>query len=159
MLQTRVVAVGRIKEPYLRAGLAEYAKRLRAYTRFDIVETKEEPYRESASPADRERLLGREGDALLRAVGSDCMVALDIGGKQLSSTEFAHWLETHQDRDGSPISFVIGGSLGLAEEVKRRARLLLSLGPMTLPHQLARLVVVEQLYRAFTILRGEPYHK
>lgn len=159
MLRTQIVAVGRVKEPYLRAGMAEYEKRLRAYTQFSVAETKEEPYRESAGRAERERLLEREGDALLRAAASDYLVALDIEGKALSSPDFAHWLQAHQDRAGTPVTFVVGGSLGLAESVKRRAAWHLSFGPITLPHQLARLVLMEQLYRAFTIIRGEPYHK
>lgn len=157
-MQIRVVAVGRVREEFIRAGIDEYSKRLRPFAKVDIVEVREESIRDG-SEAERERVLGREGEAILRALLPGHVILTDIKGKMLSSEALADHLEQLQVGGESVVNFVIGGSLGVAEAVRNRADLRLSFGPITLPHQLFRLVLMEQIYRAFTILRGLPYHK
>lgn len=158
-MQIRIVAVGRVREAFMRDGIEEYRKRLRPFAKVDIVEVREESIRDGNLDAERERVLGREGEAILRALLPGHVIVTDIAGKMLSSEELASHLESLQLSGESTVNVVIGGSLGVDQSVRRRADLLLSLGRITLPHQLFRLVLMEQLYRAFTILRGLPYHK
>jgi 23S rRNA (pseudouridine1915-N3)-methyltransferase len=141
----RIVAVGRVKERPARALLDDYLGRVRRYTRFEEVEVKDGSADDVA--ARFEKACGGEG---LR-------VALEVGGEAMSSEAFARFLEAQRVRAVPAVSFLIGGSYGLPEAVRRSCGRELSLGPMTLPHRLARLVLAEQIYRAFTILRGEPY--
>ncbi len=155
-----LIAVGKVKEPYLRAGIAEYLKRLQAYGRVQVVEVREEPYRDPLTPAEVARVLAREGSRLLAALPARAAcIVLDVAGEPLSSEELARRLADFGTAGRSEVAFVVGGSLGLDEAVKGRADLRLSLSRMTFPHQLVRLILLEQLYRALSILRGEPYHK
>lgn len=155
----RIIAVGRVREPFIRDGIAEYTKRLAPYGRVEIVETREEGYKPNLSAAEENRIREREGEGLLQALSSGYVVAMDSGGKMLSSEELAEHVAELQLRSVSTIQFIIGGSLGLSPAVLDRADLRLSFGRVTYPHQLFRLILLEQLYRATTIVRGIPYHK
>ena len=148
-----IICVGKLKEKY-------WTERLSRYCRIRISELKEERLPENASPADEEGVRVAEGRNILKAVCRDSFViALDIGGKQLSSEQLAHKLDTLAAGGRSDIDMIIGGSLGLSDEVKRRADFRLSFSPMTFPHQMMRVILLEQIYRAFKINRNEPYHK
>ena len=152
-----IVAVGRLKERHWRDAAAEYLKRLGPYANVHVAEVADRDVTRDESAA-----LAAEGADVLRALqaaGSSLAVALDVGGRQLSSEEFAQWLADHDLSGRSSVTFLIGGAAGLAPDVLARADERLSLGPMTLPHQMARVVLLEQLYRAFRIIRGEPYHR
>lgn len=159
MLNIRIICVGKFKEKYWEAASAEYMKRLGAYCSISVTEVKEEKLPAHASRADEENVIKKEGRSILDKVGpNDYVIALDIGGRELSSEELAAKL-ADITFTSSTIDFVIGGSLGLSKEVKTRAALRLSFGRITLPHQLARIVLLEQIYRAFKINAGETYHK
>lgn len=159
MLNIRIICVGKFKEKYWEAASAEYMKRLWAYCSISVIEVKEEKLPSHASHADEENVIIKEGKSILDKVGSgDYVIALDIGGRELSSEELASRI-AEISFTSSTIDFVIGGSLGLSKEVKSRAALRLSFGRITLPHQLARIVLLEQVYRAFKINAGETYHK
>lgn len=159
-MHIQIVAVGKLKESYLVQGIAEYTKRLGPYAKLQITEVPDEKAPESMSAAEEQQVKQREGERLLTHIKSDAFViALAIDGKPLSSEELAAQLQDLATYGRSQVCFVIGGSLGLDAAVLRRADLKLSFGRMTLPHQLMRLVLTEQVYRAFKIMRGEPYHK
>lgn len=150
-----VVAVGKLKEPYFRAAADEYLKRLRPYADLREIEV---PDRDLARGEERARR--EEAEGVLRALPDGAyVVALELGGTQRTSEEFASWLTTLGMRGRTTVAFVVGGSAGLSASVLERADETLSLGRMTFPHQLARVVLLEQLYRAFRISRGEPYHR
>ena len=152
-----LIAVGRLKEPYWREAADEYLKRLRPYATMQVVEVSDRDVTRNEAEA-----MAAEGADVLRALqtaGSSHCVALDVGGRQLSSEGLAEWLAANDLSGTSALTFAIGGAAGLASDVLARADERLSLGPMTLPHQMARVVLLEQLYRAFRIMRGEPYHR
>ncbi len=160
LVQLRVLAVGKIKEAYLREGIEEYLKRLRTYARVEVVPVREEPYRNNFSATQKEQVIEREADSLLKASSAaGYTIALDSRGQMLSSEALADLLAELQVRGTSVVQFVIGGSLGLSPRVRQAADLIWSLGPATFPHALVRLLLLEQIYRAFTIIKGEPYHK
>lgn len=150
-MKLKVVSIGKDRSGLFAPGVAEYAQRLSHHAKTELVELKESGRSGAAAKAD-------EGQRLLEACGRAQVVALDETGKHLGSVELAQWLGRHVGTTPE-LAFVIGGDEGLAPEVKQKAVLILSLSKLTLPHRLARLVLMEQLYRAFTILRGEPYHK
>lgn len=155
-----IAAVGKLKEKYLKQGIEEYIKRLRPYAKVGVVEVSDEKAPESLSAAEEEKVKNAEGARLLGKIPSDAyVIALAIEGKMLQSEEVARKLDDLATYGKSKIMFVIGGSLGLSDEVLKRADLKLSFSKMTFPHQLMRLILVEQIYRAFKISRGEPYHK
>lgn len=159
MLSIRIICVGKFKEKYWEAASAEYMKRLGAYCNVSVTEVKEEKLPANASRADEETVIMKEGRSILDKIGNgDYVIALEIGGKELSSEDLAAKM-AEISFTSSTIDFVIGGSLGLSKEVKSRAALRLSFGRITLPHQLARIVLLEQIYRAFKINAGETYHK
>ena len=159
MLNIRVICVGKSKEKYWDAACAEYLKRLRAYCSPEVIEVKEARLPANASAADERNVIEAEGRDILNKVGSgDYVIALDIQGREMGSPEIARRI-AEISFDNSRICFIIGGSLGLSDEVKKRADLRLSFGKITLPHQLARVVLLEQIYRAFKINAGETYHK
>ena len=159
MLNIRIICVGKFKEKYWEAASAEYMKRLGAYCNISVIEVKEEKLPAHASRADEENVITKEGRSILDKTGSgDYVIALDIGGRELSSEDLAARIADISFTNAT-IDFVIGGSLGLSKEVKSRAALRLSFGRITLPHQLARIVLLEQVYRAFKINAGETYHK
>ena len=158
-MKITVVCAGKLKEKYLREGIAEYEKRLRPYADVRTIEIPEERMKEKPSAAEKAETIRREGERLLAQVPQDAyLTVLDVGGAELSSEEFSAKIDTLTVGGRSHIAFLIGGSFGLADEVRRRADLRLSFSHFTLPHQLIRLFLVEQIYRAFKIGRGEPYH-
>lgn len=152
-----VIAVGKLKERFWADACAEYLKRLRPYAKVNVVELADiDPARAGGEEAARQQ----EGARILEAVPQSCrLIALAIDGKQRTSPGFSAHLDELAVRGVSDVAFVIGGSTGLAPEVLERADEKLSFGAITLPHNLARVVLLEQLYRAFKISRGEPYHK
>ncbi len=155
MRRVTIVAVGRLKERHWREAADEYLKRLAPFATVEVVEIADRDV-----TRDEARALAEEGAAVVRALPDSARVfVLDAGGRQRSSEEFAAHLAGLAVGGHSHAVFVIGGAAGLADEVVSHAHERLSLGPMTLPHQLARVVVLEQLYRAFRIQRGEPYHR
>jgi 23S rRNA (pseudouridine1915-N3)-methyltransferase len=160
LMEITILAIGTVRERAVAKAISEYEKRLSAYTSISIRDLLEVPYRESFSEAQKEQVKRREGAGILSALhrGSH-LIALDVAGTQLSSEELAGYLHELMVSGTSSFTFAIGGSLGLAPEVLGQAQLRLSLSRMTFPHQLARLILVEQLYRAFKIMRKETYHK
>jgi 23S rRNA (pseudouridine1915-N3)-methyltransferase len=153
-VRLRIAAVGKLKEPYWRAACAEYVKRLGRYATVDTIEV---PDRDLSVGV--ERAVAAEGADLLRAIPQGSYVlALEIGGSEHSSERFSARLEALMVEGRGDLTFVVGGSAGLAPEVLARADERMSLSRMTLPHQLCRVVLLEQVYRAFRIMRNEPYH-
>ncbi|MCI8861942.1 MAG: 23S rRNA (pseudouridine(1915)-N(3))-methyltransferase RlmH [Lachnospiraceae bacterium] len=154
------VAVGKIKEMYFSEAVKEYAKRLSRYCKLEIVELPDEKTPDGASAAEEAAILEREGERILKAVREDAyVIALAIEGKALDSVEFSRRLERLGVEGKSHIVFVIGGSLGLSPAVMKRADESVSFSRMTFPHQLMRVILLEQVYRGFRIMKGEPYHK
>ena len=155
-----IITVGKLKEKYLRQGIEEYLKRLTAYAKVEMVEVADEKAPEELSELEMLQVKQKEGERILSKISQDTFViALAIQGKLLSSEELAKNLDQLATYGKSKIAFVIGGSLGLSDEVIKRSNEQLSFSRMTFPHQLMRLILVEQIYRAFRINRNEPYHK
>ena len=159
-MKIKIVTVGKLKEKYLRDGIAEYSKRLSRFANLEMIELADEKTPDRASDSENQKILELEGTRILSKIDDrDFVIVLAIEGKTLSSEEFSKQLEQAPINGFSTLTFVIGGSLGLSPQVKKRANLSISFGRLTLPHQLMRLVLVEQIYRAFTIQQGSPYHK
>lgn len=159
-MKITLLTVGKIKESYLEAGIKEYVKRLGRYCKLEILEVADEKTPDGASENQERQIREKEGKRLLNLIRPEAFViTLEIQGKQLSSTELAGKLERLGVEGVSHITLVIGGSLGLSGEVIRRGDFHLSFSQMTFPHQLMRLLVLEQLYRCYRIINGEPYHK
>jgi 23S rRNA (pseudouridine1915-N3)-methyltransferase len=155
-----IVTVGKLKEKYLKQGIEEYLKRLGSYAKIDVVEVPDEKAPEELSETEMVQVKQKEGERILAKIGLDTyVIALAINGKLKSSEELADTIDKLATYGKSKIAFVIGGSLGLSDEVLKRSDEQLSFSKMTFPHQLMRLILVEQVYRAFRINRGEPYHK
>ena len=160
MQHLTVLCVGKLKESYWRDAVAEYAKRLSAFCRFTVIEVDEERLPDAPSAAQIAHTLEEEGKRLLARIPRDALtVALCIEGKTVSSEMLSARLSSWALDGKSHIVFVIGGSFGLSDEVKNTAALRLSMSPMTFPHQLARVMLLEQIYRAFQIASGGKYHK
>lgn len=156
----KIIGVGKLKEKYFKAGIAEYAKRINRYAKFEIVEVPDEKAPESLSPAEMQAVMDKEGERILDKIKDrEYVFALAIQGKERSSEEFAKEINQLTTYGHSDLTFVIGGSLGLSKAVMQRANTTISFGRFTLPHQLMRLVLTEQIYRAYTIINGLPYHK
>ncbi|KAB2491498.1 23S rRNA (pseudouridine(1915)-N(3))-methyltransferase RlmH [Priestia endophytica] len=155
-----IITVGKLKEKYLKQGINEYLKRLSAYAKVEVVELPDEKAPENLSEVEMEQVKGKEGERILAKIPQDThVIALAIEGKMKSSEQLADDLDKLATYGKSKIAFVIGGSLGLSSDVMKRANDTLSFSKMTFPHQLMRLILVEQIYRGFRINRGEPYHK
>ncbi len=155
-----IVTIGKLKEKYLKQGIDEYLKRLSTYTKVDIIELPDEKAPENLSELEMEQVKLKEGERILAKISEDThVIALAIEGKMKSSEELAKDIDQLATYGKSKIAFVIGGSLGLSKEVMKRANGTLSFSKMTFPHQLMRLILLEQVYRAFRINRNEPYHK
>lgn len=155
-----IIAVGKIRERFLQDGIAEYEKRLRPYVKLRIIETAEEKRPQAASPATESAALEKEGQRILASVPEGSLVvALDIGGQGWTSGELAAFFKEHELSGRNPVVFIIGGDLGLAPAVLARCTMRLSLSRMTFTHPMARLILLEQVYRACRINSGEPYHK
>ena len=158
-MKIRIVAVGKLKEKYLREGVAEYEKRLAPFASVELRETREEYMAENPSEAQRQQTLAKEGERLLRLVPErSFLIVLDVQGQLLSSERLAEKLAALALQGQSDVTFLIGGAFGLSEAVRKRADLRLSFSPMTFTHQMVRLLLYEQVYRAFKINRGEKYH-
>lgn len=154
-----IICVGKVKEKYFTAAADEYKKRLSRFTKLEIIEVPDEKIPDNASEKEIENIKNKEGLAILSKLkNSGSVIALCIEGKELTSEQLAEQTERFL-MNGSNLYFIIGGSLGLSDEVKKRADLKLSFGKMTLPHQLMRVVLIEQIYRAFKINHNESYHK
>lgn len=154
------VVVGKIKEKYFTDAIKEYSKRLSRYCKLEIVELADEKTPDGASEAEEAAIREKEGERILKALKDDAyVIALAIEGKMLDSVELSQKIERLGVSGTSHIAFVIGGSLGLAPAVMKRADYTLSFSRMTFPHQLMRVVLLEQLYRSYRILKNEPYHK
>ena len=159
-MKITIVSVGKIKEKYLKLAIDEYSKRLSRYCKLDIVEVSDEKAPESMSEAEELQVKRKEGEKILRYVKDNSyVIALAIEGKGVSSEELASKMEQLGLQGNSHITFIIGGSLGISDEVLSRANMLLSFSKMTFPHQLMRVILLEQVYRGFRINCGEPYHK
>ncbi len=160
-MKITVVSVGKLKEKYLKDGIAEYAKRLSRYCKLNFIEVADVKAPENLSVLDMEQVKNREGETLISKIGGDqFVITLEIDGESLTSEKFSEKIEGFGVTGRSDIVFIIfGGSLGLSDAVKRRANYKLSFSKMTFPHQLMKLFLVEQIYRAFRIIRNEPYHK
>lgn len=156
----KICCVGKLKEAYFIDACAEFQKRLGRFCTLKVVEVADERAPDSLSPAEEAQVKSREGERLLAAIDpKDVVIALAIGGRRYTSEAFAAHLESLETRGARTVAFVIGGSLGLGDAVLRRADETLSLSDMTLPHRIARLVLLEQLFRAYKIRRKETYHK
>ncbi|HET1796071.1 TPA: 23S rRNA (pseudouridine(1915)-N(3))-methyltransferase RlmH [Streptococcus pneumoniae] len=159
-MKIKVVTVGKLKEKYLKDGIAEYSKRISRFAKFEMIELSDEKTPDKASESENQKILEIEGQRILSKIADrDFVIVLAIEGKTFFSEEFSKQLEEISIKGFSTLTFIIGGSLGLSSSVKNRANLSVSFGRLTLPHQLMRLVLVEQIYRAFTIQQGFPYHK
>ncbi|UAU40589.1 23S rRNA (pseudouridine(1915)-N(3))-methyltransferase RlmH [Streptococcus pneumoniae] len=151
-MKIKVVTVGKLKEKYLKDGIAEYSKRISRFAKFEMIELSDEKTPDKASESENQKILEIEGQRILSKIADrDFVIVLAIEGKTFFSEEFSKQLEETSIKGFSTLTFIIGGSLGLSSSVKNRANLSVSFGRLTLPHQLMRLVLVEQIYRAFTI--------
>lgn len=159
-MKITVITVGKLKEKYLKDAIAEYSKRLSKYCKLDIIEVADEKTPEHASEVVEEAIRAKEAERILKYVKDDAYVmTLEIGGKQLSSEEFAEKIEKLGVQGTSHIIFIIGGSIGLGNEVLKKSDYALSFSKMTFPHQLMRVILLEQIYRCYRINSNEPYHK
>lgn len=159
-MNIKIITVGKLKEKYLKMGIDEYTKRLGAYCKIELIEVPDEKAPEKLSEAEMLQVKEKEGERILAKIPENAYVfALAIEGKQRTSEEFSKEIEQLGIQGKSNLVFVIGGSLGLSQAVMKRSNTPISFGKMTLPHQLMRLVLVEQVYRGFRIMKSEPYHK
>ena len=159
-MQIQIIAVGKVKERYLSEGIADYIKRLKPYARLTITEVDDVRRPVNPAPAQEIQALDREGDRILAVLPKGSFViALDIDGKAYGSEDLADRIRKCEISGISQIAFIIGGDLGLSFKVLNRSDLQLSLSPMTFTHPMVRLILLEQVYRVFRIMRGKPYHK
>lgn len=159
MLSVNIICVGKLKERYLREATEEYAKRLKALCKLNIIELPEERSCDDPSDAEIRKIIAAESERIMAKIGKgDYVIALCIEGKNISSEELCEKLGDIS-MNASTVDFIIGGSWGLSDELKQRADFKLSMGKMTFPHQLFRVMLLEQIYRAFQIARGTKYHK
>lgn len=159
-MKITIVTVGKIKEKYLKDAIAEYSKRLSKYCKLEIIEVADEKTPDNASAVVEEQIRSKEAERILKYVKEDAyVITLEIHGKQLTSEELADKIERLGVQGTSHIMLIIGGSIGLGEEVLRRSDFALSFSKMTFPHQLMRVILLEQIYRSYRIISGEPYHK
>ena len=159
-MKITVITVGKIKEKFLKEAIAEYSKRLSKYCKLEIVEVADEKTPDNASEVVEDAIRSKEAERILKYVKDDAFViTLEINGKQLSSEELADKIDKLGVQGTSHIIFIIGGSIGLGQEVLQKSNYALSFSKMTFPHQLMRVILLEQIYRSYRIINGEPYHK
>lgn len=159
-MKITILTVGKIKEKYLKDAIAEYAKRLSRYCKLEIVEVADEKTIENASQVLETQILDKEAERLMKYIREDAyVITLEIKGKQLTSEELSEKINQLGIQGKSHIIFVIGGSIGLGDEILKRSDYALSFSKMTFPHQLMRVILLEQIYRSYRIINGEPYHK
>lgn len=155
-----IVCVGKIKEKYIKLGIDEFSKRLSKYCKLNIIEVPDEKAPENLSLKEEIMIKDKEGQKILSKIKDNSyVVTLEIQGKMLSSEDLASKMQDLMVSGNSRVSFVIGGSLGLSDDVLKRSNMGISFSKMTFPHQLMRLILLEQVYRGFRIMKGEPYHK
>lgn len=156
----RIYTIGKIKEQYLTLGINEYITRIKPYCNVEIKEVKDEKVNDNPTNAEIEIVKNKEADSVLKLLkNNEYLIALDLNKKEMTSEEFAEFLDKKLEISGSNLSFVIGGSYGLGDELKKRCNDSISLSKMTFLHQMTRLILLEQIYRAFKINRHEVYHK
>lgn len=159
-MNIRIIAIGKIKEDYLKNGINEYLKRLQKYAKVEIVELIDSSLPDNPNQSDIEKAKNQEGDRVLKILKpNDFVINLDMNKKEMESPDFANYLSKKFVEGGSRLTFVIGGSYGLSDKLKERANDALSLSKMTFLHQMTRLILLEQIYRAYKILNNEIYHK
>ena len=159
-MKITILSVGKIKEKYLKDAISEYKKRLSRYCKLEIIEVADENTPEHASKKEELKIREKEGERLLKHIREDAyVITLEITGNELSSEQFARKVEQLGVTGNSHVYFVVGGSIGLGENIKARSNYPLSFSKMTYPHQLMRVILLEQIYRGYRIVRGEPYHK
>ena len=159
-MNINIIAVGKINEKYLKDAIDEYSKRLSRFCKLTITEIPDEPMSERPSDSEKAMVLKKEGDKILSAIkNTDVLVTLCVEGKQKSSEDFADYISKECVKGANTFTFIIGGSLGMMEEIKNKSNLKLSFSEMTFPHQLMRVILLEQIYRAFKINANESYHK
>lgn len=159
-MRVTALTVGKIKETYLKEGIKEYAKRLSKYCKLEIVEVADEKTPDFLDGSQVELVLKKEGERLLKCLPKDAyVITLEITGQQLTSQQFASKIDSLAVGSVSHIVFVIGGSLGLGKNILEKSDFSLSFSKMTFPHQLMRVILLEQIYRSYRIIKGEPYHK
>lgn len=160
-MDIKIIAVGKIKEKFYKDAIDEYLKRMQAYNKVEIIEVADEMAAENLSEKELEQVKEKEGERILGKISKeDYVVSLEILGKQMDSIDFARFIENEMAEGfGRNLVFIIGGSNGLAKEVSQRSNKKLSFGKMTYPHQLMRVILTEQIYRAYRIINGHPYHK
>lgn len=159
-MKISIITVGKIKEKFLKDAIAEYSKRLGKYCKLEIVEVADEKTPDNASEVVEDLIRAKEGERILKQVKEDSFViTLEINGKQLTSEELAHKIDSLGIQGQSHLTFIIGGSIGLGKDVLARSNYALSFSKMTFPHQLMRVILLEQIYRSYRIIHGEPYHK
>lgn len=159
-MKITIIAVGKIKEKYYRDALSEYGKRLSRYCKLEMIQVEDEKTPDKASEAEEVRIREKEAERILKYIKEDAyVVTLEIAGRMIDSVEFAEKIERLSVRGVSHIQFVIGGSLGLHSKISGRSNMSVSFSKMTFPHQLMRVILLEQIYRCYRIIQGEPYHK
>lgn len=159
-MNIKIITVGKIKEKFMRDAIDEYTKRLGRYCKLEIVELADEKTPDNASAKEEEAIKEKEGAKIRASIkDTDYVIALDLKGKHLTSEEFSEKIENLGIEGRSSIVFIIGGSLGISSETLKRADFKISFSKMTFPHQLFRIMLLEQIYRGFRIMKGEPYHK
>lgn len=159
-MKITLITVGKIKEKYLKDAIAEYSKRLSRYCKLEIVEVADEKTPDNASDTVEDAIRDKEGERILKYVKEDAyVITLEIAGKMLTSEEMAEEIEKLGVQGTSHIIFIIGGSIGLGREILKRSDYALSFSKMTFPHQLMRVILLEQIYRSYRIINHEPYHK
>ena len=159
-MKITLITVGKIKEKFFQDAIAEYSKRLSRYCKLEIIQVADEKTPDQASEAAEESIRAKEGERIMKHIREDMyVITLEIAGKMLSSEELADKINALGLSGKSSIAFVIGGSIGLAREVMARSDFALSFSKMTFPHQLMRVILLEQVYRSYRIINGEPYHK
>ncbi len=158
-MKITVISVGKIKEKYLSEGIKEYAKRLSKYAKLEMIEVKDEQAPENLSQKDIDIIKDKEAERIFTKLKNSYIISLALEGKQLSSEKLAQKIEDIKTYHDSHITFIIGGSLGLSNKILKQSNFQLSFSPMTFPHQLMKLILLEQIYRSFRINNNEPYHK
>ena len=155
----KIICVGKIKEKYLKDGINEYLKRISAYSNIEVIEVADSKVKDNPNLSDIKKAKNEEGERILKLLKNDYLIGLDLNKKEQTSEEFAEFLQSKLVEGGSSISFVIGGSYGLSDALKQRCNTSISLSKLTFLHQMTRLILLEQIYRAFKILNNETYHK